>query len=138
RGNPKTAGPVTPRRLPRALAGTDQPRPPANGSGRLALARKIADPANPLTARVMVNRVWHHLFGRGIVASVDNFGALGDPPSHPELLDYLADRFVKQGWSIKKLIRELNLTNTFQMASSSGSESADQKDPDNRLLHRMP
>jgi hypothetical protein len=99
--------------------------------------RKIVDPANPLTARVMANRIWHHVFGRGIVASVDNFGALGERPSHPELLDYLADRFVKEGWSAKRLIREMVLSNTFAMASGA-SESAARKDPDNRLLHRMP
>jgi hypothetical protein len=102
------------------------------------LARQIVDPANPLTARVMVNRVWHHVFGRGIVPSVDNFGALGERPSHPELLDYLADRFVKEGWSAKRRIRELILSSTFATASGGASESARQKDPDNRLLHRMP
>jgi hypothetical protein len=84
---------------------------------------------------VFVNRVWHYAFGRGIVASTDNFGALGDAPTHPELLDYLADRFVREGWSLKKLLRELVLTNAFAM-SSRASESADATDPDNRLLHR--
>ena len=84
-----------------------------------------------------VNRVWHHLFGRGLVPSVDNFGALGDRPSHPELLDDLADRFVRDGWSIKRLVRELVLSSTFRMASTSSPE-AEAADPDNRLLHRMP
>jgi hypothetical protein len=108
----------------------------AVGSGRLDLARRIADPANPLTARVAVNRIWHHLFGRGLVPSVDNFGALGDRPSHPELLDDLADRFVRDGWSIKRVVRELVLSRTFRMASTS-SPGAEAADPDNRLLHRM-
>jgi hypothetical protein len=107
----------------------------AGGSGRLELARRIADPANPLTARVAVNRIWHHVFGRGLVASVDNLGALGDRPSHPELLDDLADRFVRGGWSIKRMVRELVLSRTFGMASAS-SPDAEAVDPDNRLLHR--
>ncbi len=106
------------------------------GSGRLELARRIADPANPLTARVMVNRIWHHLFGRGIVASVDNVGVLGERPSHPELLDYLAGRFVKESWSVKKMIRSIVLSSAYRM-SSRGDESADQLDPSNILLHRM-
>jgi cytochrome c553 len=137
RGNPKSVGPVVPRRVLEALCGPakDQPAAPARGSGRLELARRIARPDNPLTARVFVNRVWHYAFGRGIVASTDNFGALGDAPTHPELLDYLADRFVREGWSLKKLLRELVLTNAFAM-SSRASESADATDPDNRLLHR--
>ena len=73
-----------------------------SGSGRHELAEIIASPENPLTARVMVNRVWQHIFGRGIVGSVDNFGTIGDKPTHPELLDFLAQEFVTQGWSIKK------------------------------------
>jgi hypothetical protein len=137
RGNPKTAGPVVPRRMIRALARDHDSSAPATGSGRLDLARRIADPANPVTARVAVNRVWHHVFGRGLVPSVDNLGALGDRPSHPELLDDLADRFVRDGWSIKRLVRELVLSNSFRMASTA-SPAAEAADPDNRLLHRMP
>jgi hypothetical protein len=96
------------------------------------------DPSNPLTARVMVNRVWHHLFGRGIVPTVDNFGVLGQVPSHPELLDFLARRFVHdQGWSVKALIRELVLSQTYQMSSRPTDEFAEQTDPENVLLHRM-
>src|SRR5262249_19849453 len=92
--------------------------PAMRGSGRLELARQMIGPAiNPFIARVMVNRVWHHLFGRGIVASTDNFGVLGEAPTHPELLDYLADRFIKEGWSTKKLIRALVLTRAYQMSS---------------------
>ena len=120
-----------------ALASDRASAAPAVGSGRLDLSRKIADPANPLSARVAVNRIWHHVFGRGLVPSVDNFGALGDRPSHPELLDDLADRFVRGGWSLKRLVRELVLSSTFRMASTSSPE-AEAADPDNRLLHRMP
>ncbi|CAA9388904.1 MAG: FIG00926821: hypothetical protein, partial [uncultured Phycisphaerae bacterium] len=111
--------------------------PPGGGSGRLELARRVASPDNPLTARVMVNRVWHHLFGRGIVPSVDDFGVMGQPPSHPELLDHVADRFVKDGWSVKRLIRAVVLSNTYRM-SSVASEHATQVDPQNVLLHHMP
>ena len=107
------------------------------GSGRLELARRIASPDNPLTGRVMVNRIWHHVFGSGIVRTVDDFGRVGELPSHPELLDYLAARFVEEGWSIKKLIRSLVLTETFRM--SSRADAANTKaDPDNRLLHHFP
>jgi hypothetical protein len=97
----------------------------------------MTDPTlNPFITRVMVNRIWHHLFGRGIVASVDNFGVLGERPTHPELLDCLADRFAQDGWSVKKLIRTLVLSRTYQM-SSQPDERADQVDPQNLLLHRM-
>jgi hypothetical protein len=85
----------------------------------------------------MVNRIWHHLFGRGIVASVDNFGVLGERPTHPELLDYLAARFVEDGWSIKKTIRRIVLSRAYQMASTPNAAS-DRLDPENLLLHRMP
>ena len=93
-------------------------------------------PRNPLTARVFVNRVWSHIFGRGIVSTVDNFGRVGDIPSHPELLDYLAGRFVREGWSIKSLIRELVLSSTFQL-DSQPSEDAMRIDPENALLQHM-
>ena len=88
---------------------------------------------NPLTARVIVNRVWHHLFGQGLVATPDNFGKLGKEPSHPELLDYLATRFVAEGWSLKKLIGELALTRTFQLSSLS-TENARELDPGNQFF----
>lgn len=107
------------------------------GSGRLELAEQIASPNNPLTARVMVNRVWHHLFGSGIVRTVDDFGHVGELPSHPELLDFLANRFIDGNWSIKTLIREIVRTNTFRMASRAVS-SASEIDPENRLLHHYP
>jgi hypothetical protein len=134
RGSYKTPGEPAPRRLLEALAG---PAPlAARGSGRLELARQITDPKlDPFLPRVMVNRVWHHLFGRGIVGSVDNFGVLGERPTHPELLDYLADRFVKEGWSVKRLIRLLVLTRAYQM-SSRPDEKAQQADPENLLLYR--
>ncbi|HND52042.1 MAG TPA: DUF1553 domain-containing protein, partial [Pirellulaceae bacterium] len=106
-----------------------------DGSGRLELARWIASSENPLTARVIVNRVWQHLFGRGIVPSVDNFGALGEKPSHPELLDHLALQFVADGWSIKRLIRSLVLTRTYGL-SSDHDTAAYEKDPDNVLQWR--
>ena len=103
------------------------------GSGRLELAEKIAAPDNPLTARVMTNRLWHHVFGRGLVGTVDNFGRLGDHPTHPELLDHLSKRFVDQKWSVKALLRELVLTDAFQR-SSLPSSSALAKDANNDLL----
>src|SRR6185295_15789850 len=136
RGNHKTLGERVPRRFLEALAGP-QKLDVKTGSGRLELARQMTDPAvNPLITRVYVNRVWHHLFGRGIVASVDNFGVLGEAPTHPELLDFLAHRFDKTGWSTKKLIRLIVLTNAYQMTSTSEGK-AEQADPQNLLLHRM-
>ncbi len=135
RGSYKTPGDEVPRRFLEALAGPDPMKAP-RGSGRLELARQMTDPAvNPFLPRVIVNRVWAHLFGRGIVPSVDNFGVLGEPPTHPELLDYLADDFVKDGWSIKKTIRKLVLTSAYRM--SSHPADADAEDPQNLLLHRM-
>ena len=137
RGSPKLPGAPVPRRFMEAISGPDQPAV-AEGSGRLELARKIIDPANPVTARAIVNRVWHHLFGRGIVATVDNFGALGQAPSHPELLDHLASRFTgEQAWSVKKLIRDLMLSRTYKMSSHPMDPAAEQADPENLLLHRM-
>jgi hypothetical protein len=104
RGSHKNPGDVVPRRMLTAISGDDQ-KPLTSGSGRLELANRLLNPSNPFPARVMANRIWHHLFGRGIVASTDNFGVLGQRPTHPELLDHLADQFVESGWSIKKLIR---------------------------------
>src|SRR5262249_29470225 len=101
----------------------------------LELARAIASKDNPLTARVMVNRIWMHHFGRGIVNTPSNFGTLGERPSHPELLDYLAARFVADGWSVKKLHREIVLSATYRLASQR-DERAAAVDPDTRLLWR--
>ena len=106
---------------------------PTGTSGRLALAEAIASPRNPLTARVMVNRVWHHLFGRGLVPTVDNFGRLGDQPTHPELLDHLAAQFIAEGWSFKKLIRQLVTTRAFQLASEP-TAAARERDAANEYL----
>lgn len=137
RGNPRNHGETVPRRFLEALAGPDQPSLGA-GSGRLALADRLLDPANPLPARVMVNRIWQHLFGRGLVATVDNFGAMGQPPSHPELLDYLAAQFRADGWSIKHMIRTLVTSETYRMSSVPNDPHAEEVDPANILLHRMP
>jgi hypothetical protein len=104
-------------------------------SGRRELAEWLASPKNPLTARVMVNRIWHHLFGAGIVRTVDEFGVTGERPSHPELLDYLALRFTQEGWSVKRLIREIVLSRTYQLASAAQAEAIS-VDPENRLLWR--
>jgi hypothetical protein len=132
RGNPKTPGEIVPRRHLEAIAGVEQPSI-EHGSGRLELAVRMVDPQKPLVARVIVNRVWQHLFCRGIVATVDNFGKLGEPPTHPELLDHLAATFVEEGWSIKRLIRELVLSRTYQF-SSNASSRAGEIDPQNLLL----
>lgn len=107
-------------------------------SSRLELARQIASAENPLTARVIVNRLWQHHFGRGIVPSVDNFGVLGELPTHPELLDYLANRLIEENWSLKALHREMVLSNTYRMSSDISDAIAEEADPANRLWHRMP
>jgi hypothetical protein len=120
--------------VPRRFLEMFDDRPfPTELSGRLELAAKVASPANPLTARVMVNRVWHHLFGRGLVGTVDNFGRLGEKPTHPELLDYLAARFVEHGWSIKETIRFLVTSRAFQQTAVA-SDDARRIDPGNELL----
>jgi hypothetical protein len=107
------------------------------GSGRLRLSELVASPDNPLTARVFVNRVWHWLFGAGIVRTTDDFGHAGDLPSHPELLDYLAARFVAENWSLKSLVRSIVLTETWRQSSQVNGE-AQTRDPENRLLHHYP
>ncbi|QEG22025.1 DUF1553 domain-containing protein [Mariniblastus fucicola] len=135
RGNHKMLGKVAPRQFLTAIVDEDSGFDRESGSGRLRLANQIVDPSNPLTSRVIVNRVWHHLFGRGIVRSVDNFGVLGDEPSHPELLDHLADGFVENGWSIKRLVKKILLTDAYQR-SSTPSESGQELDPDNVYLSR--
>lgn len=134
-GDPKKPGAVVPTRYIEVLSGSTAFE--TTGSGRLQLAEQIASPENPLTSRVMVNRVWHHLFGRGIVATTDDFGRMGEKPTHPELLDFLANQFVEEGWSVKKLIRHIVLSETFRRSSTPGRE-AEKVDPDNRLLHHYP
>ena len=119
RGGINNKGPMVPRKFLTALDSKPYADPQTM---RLQLANEVASPNNPLTARVMVNRIWRNLFRRGIVPTVDNFGKLGDKPSHPELLDYLANQFVEQGWSIKKMVRMLATSQAYRM-SSSGSES---------------
>lgn len=120
--------------VPRRFLEMFDSRPfPTALSGRLELAGEVANPANPLTARVMVNRLWHHLFGRGLVGTVDNFGRLGEKPTHPELLDYLSTRFIEHGWSMKETIRFLVTSKTFQQ-SALASADARQIDPGNELL----
>jgi hypothetical protein len=136
RGSHTSLGEEVPRRFLQVIAGENQPAI-ENGSGRMQVADWLASPQNPLTARVMVNRVWKHHFGRGLVRTPDNFGATGDPPSHPELLDYLAARFVQSGWSVKALHRMIVLSSAYRM-SSTPSPEAKKGDPDNQLLHYMP
>ena len=123
----------------RFLESFDDSRFGVVGAGRLDLAARILDPGNPLTARVIVNRIWHHVFGSGLVATPDNFGRMGEEPSHPELLDHLAVRFVENGWSIKTLVRELVLSRTFQLSSVPSNPAVQAaKDPSNRLLAHAP
>jgi Protein of unknown function (DUF1553)/Protein of unknown function (DUF1549) len=132
RGNTAALGEPVTRRFPTVLAGDDQPELPP-GSGRLEFAQWLASPKNPLTARVFVNRVWQWHFGEGLVRTPSNWGLVGEKPSHPELLDYLAARFIEDGWSVKKLHRRIMLSAAYQMSSDISAEAAEQ-DPGNRLL----
>lgn len=132
RGVEKQRGEEVERGFLQVAMQTEGTRLPASSSGRRELADWIVSEQNPLTARVLVNRVWGWLFGTGIVPSVDNFGTTGDAPSNPELLDYLACRFVDEGWSVKKLVREIVLSRTWQLAVEGGSGA----DPENRLFAR--
>ena len=135
RGNPSKPGPVVPRRFLTVLS-RDGAKPFTQGSGRLELARAIVTDGAPLAARVIVNRVWKHHFGRGLVDTLSDFGRQGERPSHPELLDDLAARFVAEGWSLKWLHREIMLSAAYQQAST--PDTAKQAvDPDNRWLWRM-
>jgi cytochrome c553 len=133
RGSVHNLGPVVPRGFLQVTSTPARGIAP-NESGRKELADWIAEPGNPLTARVIVNRTWHWLFGSGLVRTVDNFGTTGETPSHPELLDYLAERFVREGWSIKRLVREIVLSRTYQQNSSATNAEID---PENRLLGHM-
>ncbi len=135
RGNPNRTGDEVPRRFLTILA-PESPQTFAQGSGRVELARAITSPNNPLTARVIVNRLWQQHFGRGIVGTPSNFGAQGERPSHPELLDYLAGRLLAQGWSLRRVHREILLSATYRQASADMPANSE-IDPDNKLLWRM-
>ncbi len=136
RGNPYAPGAIIPRGTIRVASWDKLPEIPAGQSGRLQLADWLADARNPLTPRVAVNRIWQKLIGEGLVRGVDYFGTRGERPSHPELLDHLAVRFMKNGWSQKQLIRSIVLSRTYRMGSANHAEAMN-KDPDNRLLWRM-
>jgi hypothetical protein len=161
RGNYRTPGQRAPRELPELLLvryarrnGTERVEsqgaatgPSGAGSGRLDLARKLVDPANPLLPRVIVNRLWQHHFGEGIVRTPDDFGRMGQPPTHPELLDYLAAELVRSEWSLKRLSRQFVMSSTYRLSSTDGNSQLDPEsqapkpsfvDPDNRLLRHMP
>jgi hypothetical protein len=135
RGNRHTPGEAVPRRFLAVLSGPE-PKPFTKGSGRLELAQAIASKDNPLTARVMVNRIWQGHFGLGIVRTPSDFGSRGEPPTHPELLDWLAAEFIRNGWSVKKLHRLILLSNTYQQ-SVTHNPKAFARDPENRLLWRQ-
>jgi len=139
RGAAGNRGRKVPRQFPVFFARGNS-KPFSNGSGRLELARAIAHPENPLTARVIVNRVWMHHFGRGLVTTPSDFGLQSDPPSHPELLDFLAAWFIENGWSIKKLHKLILLSSTWRQSSDATpalAEAYGKKDPENALLWRM-
>jgi hypothetical protein len=139
RGSVHQLGEIVPRGFLQAIsqAGERASSPlPDDGSGRKELAEWLVDPANPLTARVAVNRVWHWLFGVGLVRTTDNFGTTGQDPTHPELLDYLAVRFMEEGWSVKTLLRELVLSNTYQQETLVDPDRI-RADPENQWWGRM-
>ncbi|MFO0945733.1 MAG: DUF1553 domain-containing protein [Planctomycetota bacterium] len=135
-GNPANLSDTAVRGAPASLL-FDGPLVIETGSGRRELAEWMASPKNPLTPRVIVNRIWQHHFGRGLVGTPDNFGAMGERPSHPELLDYLAAKFIENGWSIKSMHRLLMLSSAYQRSSQRNDASA-LKDPRNILLTSMP
>lgn len=150
RGSPGRLGAVSPRRAPRLIeqfAASAHSDPfaaapgdfvsPANGSGRLALAERLLGPGQPLVARVIANRLWQHHFGRGLAATPDDFGRMGQPPTHPELLDWLANDLIRSGWSLKSLHRKMLASNVYAQ-SSHPAEATQAADPVNRLWGRMP
>ncbi|TLD71882.1 DUF1553 domain-containing protein [Phragmitibacter flavus] len=136
RGEIGQPGSVVKRRFPKVFEVDGVEAPGSGSSGRLELARWLTSREHPLTARVMVNRVWRHLFGAGLVRTVDSFGFDGELPSHPELLDHLAVKFMERGWSVKAMVREMVLSRTYRQASDYREEGFE-KDPDNRFLWRM-
>jgi hypothetical protein len=123
RGNVHSPGDMVPRGFPHVMAASDVSAIPGNESGRLELAHWLADPQNPLPSRVMANRVWHWLFGAGIVRTIDNFGTTGELPANPRLLEYLATQFVDGGWSVKSLIRQIVLSHTYQLSTDADPRS---------------
>jgi len=137
RGNHLKLGDPVPRRFLQVIAGREQPELPRQQSGRLELARWLTRPDHPLTSRVMVNRLWRWHFGRGLVSTTENFGALGARPTHPRLLDYLARRLIEHGWSLKAMHREIVLSSTWQLAAPTLASSATRRgrdiDPENHL-----
>jgi hypothetical protein len=135
RGNHESQGDAVEKQFPVILAGSDQ-EPITHGSGRLELARWLVSESNPLPSRVMVNRIWQWQFGQALVRTPNNFGLMGEKPTHPELLDYLARQFMSHGWSIKQMHRQILLSSTYRM-SSRVSEATWQKDPANRLWSRF-
>ena len=135
RGNPGNPGKTVPRQFPGVVAGDDR-QPFHEGSGRLEMARMIASPTNPLTARVIVNRVWMYHFGAPLVGTPSDFGMRSDPPTHPEMLDYLSARFVAEGWSLKKLHRWIMLSAAYQQASAARPD-CQAVDFENHLVWRM-
>lgn len=134
RGEAENKGEIVPRRFLEVIAGATR-QPFTNDSGRLELAHAIVHKSNPLTPRVMINRIWQHHFGAGFVPTPDDFGTMSEPPSHPELLDYLASRFQEEGWSIKKMHRLIMLSSVYQQTTMDNPRYA-QIDPFNRLLWR--
>ena len=136
RGIADHLGPAIPRGFLTVASRSDSPKIGKGQSGRAELARWISAPSNPLFARVFVNRVWMHLMGQGIVRSIDNFGKLGDTPSHPQLLDSLAVDFMADGWSIKRLVRKIALSRAYGLSTES-NEPATAKDPENRMWSRQ-
>jgi hypothetical protein len=137
RGNPLKLGDIVPRRTPPVVRGPPLPQFTDHQSGRQQLAEWLVDPQHPLTARVFVNRIWRWHFGRGLVRSTDNFGLLGEAPTHPELLDWLARRFIADGWSVKSLHRLILNSSTYQQSSTRAPETV-RLDPENRLFSRAP
>jgi len=138
RGSVKALGPRVPRGALSVIATVPFGVIPDGSSGRVQLADWLVDRRNPLTSRVMVNRIWLWLFGDGLVRTADNFGTTGDPPTHPELLDHLATRFMAGGWSVKSLVRGIVTSNTYAMSDSAGDGGLAEVDPENRLLSRFP
>jgi mono/diheme cytochrome c family protein len=135
RGNPKTPGEIAPRRFLEVIVGDTAASGSIENSGRLELARQLLDPANPLPARVVVNRIWLHYFGRGLVSTPDDFGHMGQPPTHPELLDWLARELIHGGWSLKHIHRLIVTSRAYSMSSIPDPKNVE-RDPENRWLHR--